>query len=60
MLLNVFICLYRHSFVVFHHKVCVFIILISFHFLIKYINEHISSILTNQKRELVVQLLLEL
>ena len=61
MLLNVFIYFYWHFFVVFHHKICVFIILISFlFFLIKYINQHICSILTNQKRELVVQLSLEL
>ena len=42
---------FRHFFAVFHHKICVFIIFISF---FDKVSNFRNSILTNQKRELVV------
>ena len=53
MLFNAFIYFFGFFFVVvvFHHKICVFIIFISF---FDEVSNFRNSILTNQKRELVV------
>ena len=51
MLLNTFMYFFRHFFGAFHHKICVFVIFISFSDKVSHFH---NRILTNQKLELMV------